>query len=95
MPNRIRDFPDPFFPLGNPVWFDPSFPDESRQFIIDEGWQVLTFPTIEDGAPIPNTECGVNQCVQTRNELVGKGRTRVAMKWSVQIILTSFLIALT
>ena len=79
MLNPIRDLLDPSFPLGNYVWFDLSFPDKSRQFVIDEGRQALALLVIRDIVLILNAECGVNQSDCERGELVGKGRARVVM----------------
>ena len=80
MLNRIRDLLEPPFPLGNHVRFYLSFLDESRQFIIDEGRQVLALTIVSDGEIVLNTECGEDQSVYERGELVGKGEARVIME---------------
>ena len=58
--NRIRHLLESSFPLGNHIWLDLSFLDESRQFIIDEGRQALAFIIVRGGVLVLDTECGVN-----------------------------------
>lgn len=80
MLDRFGDPLESSLPLGNHVWLDLSFLDETRQFVVNEGRQGLAFLIIHGGDLILNTECGVDQSVYKRDESVGKCRATVTME---------------